>query len=93
GTTGRPKGAMLTHRNALYKTAVTAQVSGVQASDVLLAVAPLSHIAGMLMGMNVMLYSGATTILLYRFDPLAVLQAIDRYRVTRWYSMTPMNLA
>ncbi|KHK57219.1 AMP-dependent synthetase [Ralstonia sp. A12] len=93
GTTGRPKGAMLTHRNALYKTAVTAQVSGVHASDVMLAVAPLSHIAGMLMGMNVMLYSGATTILLYRFDPLAVLQAIDRYRVTRWYSMTPMNLA
>ncbi|MFX7973063.1 AMP-binding protein, partial [Acinetobacter baumannii] len=74
GTTGRPKGAMLTHRNALYKTAVTAQVSGVQASDVLLAVAPRSQIAGMLMGMNVMLYSGATTILLYRFDPLAVLQ-------------------
>ena len=93
GTTGRPKGAMLTHRNALYKTAVTVQVSGIHASDVMLAVAPLSHIAGMLMGMNVMLYSGATTILLYRFDPLAVLQAIDRYRVTRWYSMTPMNLA
>ena len=93
GTTGRPKGAMLTHRNALYKTAVTVQVGGIQAADVLLAVAPLSHIAGMLMGMNVMLYAGAPTILLYRFDPLAVLQAIDRYRVTRWYSMTPMNLA
>lgn len=59
----------------------------------MLAVAPLSHIAGMLMGMNTMLYSGATTILLYRFDALAVLQAIDRYRVTWWYSMTPMNLA
>lgn len=93
GTTGRPKGAMLTHRNALYKTAVTVQVGGIQAADVMLAVAPLSHIAGMLMGMNVMLYAGAPTILLYRFDPLAVLQAIDRYRVTRWYSMTPMNLA
>ncbi|MGA3844974.1 AMP-binding protein [Ralstonia nicotianae] len=93
GITGRPKGAMLTHRNALYKTAVTVQTSGIQAADVLLAAAPLSHIAGMLMGMNLMLYAGAPTILLYRFDPLAVLQAIDRYRVTWWYSMTPMNLA
>jgi len=93
GTTGRPKGAMLTHRNALYKTAATVQVFGIQPADVLLAAAPISHIAGMLMGMNVMLYAGAPTILLYRFDPLAVLQAIDRYRVTWWYSMTPMNLA
>lgn len=93
GITGRPKGAMLTHRNALYKTAVTVQTSGIQAADVLLAAAPLSHIAGMLMGMNLMLYAGAPTILLYHFDPLAVLQAIDRYRVTWWYSMTPMNLA
>jgi long-chain acyl-CoA synthetase len=65
----------------------------VRGDDVLLAIAPLYHIAGMLMGINVTVYTGATSVLLYRFDPLAVLQAIDRYKVTWWYSMAPMNVA
>ncbi|NEX62419.1 AMP-binding protein [Noviherbaspirillum galbum] len=93
GTTGMPKGAMLTYRNALFKTACTAFASGAEHDHVMLAVAPLYHIAGMLMGLNVTVYSGATTVLLHRFDPLAVLQAIDRYKVVNWYSIAPMNVA
>jgi len=93
GTTGLPKGAMLSFDNALFKTAATAQCNSVQADDVLLAIAPLYHIAGMLMGVDVSVYAGATTVLLYRFDPLAVLQAIDRHRVSWWYSIAPMNVA
>jgi long-chain acyl-CoA synthetase len=83
GTTGLPKGAMLSFDNALFKTAATAQCNNVQADDVLLAIAPLYHIAGMLMGVDITVYAGATTVLLYRFDPLAVLQAIDRHRVVQ----------
>lgn len=93
GTTGLPKGAMLTYRNALFKTAVAADGNEVRQDDVLLAIAPLYHIAGMLMGINVTIYAGTTTVLMYRFDPLATLQAIDRYRVTWWYSIVPMNVA
>jgi len=93
GTTGLPKGAMLSYDNALFKTAACAQANGVAAHDVLLAIAPLYHIAGMLMGINVTLYTGATTVLLHRFDPLAVLQAIERYQVSWWYSIAPMNVA
>ena len=93
GTTGLPKGAMLSYGNALFKTQVTAQSAGIGAGDVALSVAPLYHIAGMLMGVNVPVLAGATQVLLYRFDPLAVLQAIDRYRVTHWYSIAPMNVA
>ena len=93
GTTGLPKGAMLSFGNALFKTGVTAQSAGIGAGDVSLSVAPLYHIAGMLMGVNVPVLTGATQVLLFRFDPLAVLQAIDRYRVTFWYSIAPMNLA
>jgi len=93
GTTGLPKGAMLTYRNALYKTAVSADGYGVAADTVLLAIAPLYHIAGMLMGVNVTVYAGATSVLLYRFDPAAVLQAIATHRVSWWYSIAPMNVA
>ena len=93
GTTGLPKGAMLTYRNALYKTGAAADCNGVIADDFLLAIAPLYHIAGMVMGINVTMYTGATSVLLYRFDPLAAVQAIARHRVTWWYSIAPMNVA
>jgi long-chain acyl-CoA synthetase len=93
GTTGLPKGAMLSFDNALFKTQAAADCNGVTADDVLLAIAPLYHIAGMLMGINISLYAGATSVLLYRFDALAVLQSIDRHRVSWWYSIAPMNVA
>ncbi|MGH6626461.1 MAG: AMP-binding protein [Burkholderiaceae bacterium] len=93
GTTGLPKGAMLSYRNALFKSAAAANCNGVNADDVLLSIAPLYHIAGMVMGINVTIYTGATSVLLYRFDPLAALQAIARHRVSWWYSIAPMNVA
>lgn len=93
GTTGLPKGAMLSYENARFKTAAAADSTGVTAEDRLLAVAPLYHIAGMLMGVNLPVYSGATCVLLYRFDPLGVAQALERHRITWWYSIAPMNVA
>jgi long-chain acyl-CoA synthetase len=93
GTTGLPKGAMLSFGNALFKTAATAQSMGLQAQHRALSVAPLYHIAGMLLGVNTPIFAGATQVLLFRFDPLAVLQAIDRHQVTHWYSIAPMNVA
>lgn len=93
GTTGLPKGAMLSYGNALFKTLVAADCNGVGSNDVLLSVAPLYHIAGMLMGVNVPVVTGAASVLLHRFDPRAVLQAIERYEVTWWYSIAPMNVA
>jgi len=92
GTTGLPKGAMLSYGNALYKSAAAANCNGVTKDDVLLAVAPLYHIAGMVMGVNVTVFTGATSVLLFRFDPLVVLQAIARHRVSWWYSIAPMNV-
>ena len=93
GTTGLPKGAMLSYGNALFKTAAAADCNGVTGDDVLLSIAPLYHIAGMLMGVNVPVLTGAASVLLHRFDPHAVLQAIARYRVSWWYSIAPMNVA
>ncbi|WP_309951800.1 MULTISPECIES: AMP-binding protein [Variovorax] len=93
GTTGLPKGAMLTYGNALFKTRAAADCNGVTGDDVLLSIAPLYHIAGMLMGVNVPVLSGAASVLLHRFDPRAALQAIALHKVSWWYSIAPMNVA
>jgi len=93
GSTGMPKGAMLSYGNALFKAAAATEGNRLGNDEVLLAIAPLYHIAGMLMGINVTIYSGATTVLQYRFDPVVALQAIARYRVSCWYSIAPMNVA
>ena len=84
---------MLTYANALCKTRAAADCHGVGPADVLLSIAPLYHIAGMLMGVNVPVLSGAASVLLHRFDPRAVLQAIAAYKVSWWYSIAPMNVA
>ena len=91
GTTGLPKGAMLTYENARFKTAAAAASSEVRSDDMLLAVAPLYHIAGMLMGVNIPVLMGATAVLMHRFDPMGVAQALERHRITWWYSIAPMN--
>jgi len=93
GTTGMPKGAMLSYRNALYKTAVGQERFRIGGNDVVLAVAPVYHIAGMICGLTISAYTGATVVLLNRMDPLAVLQAIERHRVSWWYAMAPMLVA
>lgn len=93
GTTGRPKGAMLTFRNCMFKTAGLARLAELTASDVHLAIPPLYHISGMLYGMNLPILTGATVVLHYRFDALATLQSIDKHRVTYWKGIAPMLVA
>ncbi|MFC7516838.1 AMP-binding protein [Herbaspirillum sp. GCM10030257] len=93
GSTGMPKGAMLSYGNALFKASAAGDCNQLNEDDILLAIAPLYHIAGMLMGINLTIYTGATTVLMYRFDPATALQAIDRYQVSCWYSIATMNVA
>src|SRR5699024_10869626 len=93
GTTGRPKAAMLTYGNALFKTAAAAQGYTRESEDVTLAAAPLCHIAGMLMGLNLPIYSGHECVLLTRFDPETAISAIEMYTVNKIYTIAPMNAA
>src|SRR5699024_6166579 len=93
GTTGRPKAAMLTFGNALFKTAAGAQGYKMESQDVTLASAPLCHIAGMLMGLNIPVYSGHECVLLTRFEPETAIQAIERHKVNKIYTIAPMNAA
>ncbi|MEM2067808.1 MAG: long-chain fatty acid--CoA ligase [Nitrososphaerota archaeon] len=83
GTTGLPKGAMLTHEN-LVANAVgcAAWLRATEGRDVGLAVLPFFHIYGMTVSMNFTIYSGGTMVVLPRFDVVEVLKSIEKYKVT-----------
>jgi acyl-CoA synthetase (AMP-forming)/AMP-acid ligase II len=66
---------------------------GMEEADVHLAVLPWFHITGMECQMNVMAYTGAPVVALARFDPEALLQAIQRYRCTITTLITTINVA
>jgi long-chain acyl-CoA synthetase len=81
GTTGRAKGVMLSHRNFVANS-MTAMVNmGIDAASVHLHVAPLFHVAGGARVFSVTL-AGGTHVVLPRFDPVAFLAAVERFRVT-----------
>lgn len=82
GTTGRPKGVVLTHANLLvchgYMNAVD---WGISHPDIYLVVAPLAHRAGLGRMLNATLLGG-TLVIQSKFDPAAILAAIDREKVS-----------
>jgi long-chain acyl-CoA synthetase len=83
GTTGRPKGAALTHAGLRHNTRVNATtVQRVGPDDVVVGCLPLFHIFGQTCTMNVAVYAGASLTLIPRFEPQAVLDAIARDRAT-----------
>lgn len=89
GSTGLPKGAMITHDCAVYKTAMAAAGFQLGADDVMLAETPLHHISGIMTGLSLPIYCGCTVVLLHRFDASAVLQAVEACHVTWWYTVAP----
>lgn len=93
GTTGRPKAAMLPFGSALFKTAATVQGNQFDTDGPFLSIAPLCHIAGMVMGVNIPVYSGGECVLLTRFAADTTVEAIEKYKIRTWYSIAPMNVA
>ncbi|KVR64676.1 long-chain fatty acid--CoA ligase [Burkholderia ubonensis] len=90
GTTGRPKGCMHTHRSVMCTAVGGVQWFGCTQDATMLSVLPLFHVTGMQGGMNAPLYSGATVVVLPRWDRDAAAWAIERYRVTNWQSISTM---
>jgi acyl-CoA synthetase (AMP-forming)/AMP-acid ligase II len=77
GTTGTPKGVLLTHRNLLFVASTSGVVRRLSADDRVYAVLPISHILG-LTGVSIAaLMFGATLQLVPRFDPAALLRALS----------------
>jgi acyl-CoA synthetase (AMP-forming)/AMP-acid ligase II len=85
GSTGHPKGVLLTHRNMVANVYQTSVVAPLEVGERVLAVPPFHHAFGLIMVMNASLLQGATLVTMPRFEPEAYLKAIEEHRVTRLY--------
>jgi fatty-acyl-CoA synthase len=90
GTTGKPKGCVHTHRNAMHTTVAVPQWNRVYQDEVGLAVLPYFHVTGMQNSMNSPIYGGATVVILPRWDRDAALALIQRHRVTSMSAVPTM---
>ena len=88
GTTGRPKGVILTHRNFCFGGPNCAQNYGLRENDVTIAVLPLVHVFCVATPVFGSLSSGGSVVVLERFNVEQVFEAIERYRVT-WFPGVP----
>ena len=91
GTTGRPKGAELTHLNMFFNAMCGAEkVLRTDSDEIGLAVLPLFHSFGQTCVMNALLYAGATLTLVPRFEPQKALEVMERDRVTYFAGVPTM---
>lgn len=95
GTSGRPKGAMLSHRALLANLEQVAQLrpAVVAAADVVLVVLPLFHIYGLNAALGLVTRAGATALLVDRFDPVETLARVAEHQVSVVIGAPPMYVA
>jgi acyl-CoA synthetase (AMP-forming)/AMP-acid ligase II len=93
GTTGLPKGVMLTHHNLVANICQMEGLCYFYETDTLICVLPLFHIYGLVVVLNMGLYSGSTIVLMPRFDLESFLQAVQDYEVTLAHLVPPIVLA
>jgi long-chain acyl-CoA synthetase len=89
GTTGLPKGVLLSHRNLVCNNIQMISCLRVTETDRLMIFLPFYHIYGaMLMGGSV--YSGATAVLMERFEPTECMRLIARHGITLFFAVPPV---
>jgi long-chain acyl-CoA synthetase len=93
GTTGSPKGVMLTHGNIESNTLTAAKYSDMQASDRLAVFLPLFHVFAQNYIMNGAFQRGSTLVLFRRFAPDVVLAGIANERVTMFFAVPTIFIA
>jgi malonyl-CoA/methylmalonyl-CoA synthetase len=90
GTTGRSKGAMITHGNLIHNLQGLHQTWQWSERDVLLHSLPLFHIHGLVVALHGCLLAGASLVMLDRFDPLVVWQTIEQESCTIFMGVPTM---
>ena len=93
GTTGVPKGVMLSHRNLVANVEQCRSVLDLRADDRVLAVLPFFHIYGMTVLLNLALRQRASLVTMPRFDLTDFLANIQRHRCTYLYIAPPIAVA
>ncbi|WP_448315431.1 4-coumarate--CoA ligase family protein [Streptomyces sp. CO7] len=93
GTTGTPKGVMLTHRSIATNLAQLEPAVPTGEGERILAVLPFFHIYGLTALMNAPLKQGGTVVVLPRFELDGFLAAIEKHRITALYVAPPIVLA
>jgi acyl-CoA synthetase (AMP-forming)/AMP-acid ligase II len=93
GTTGRPKGVILTHRKIVANIRQLDAAGWVRRDDVIVNIFPLYHAAGLNCMLNAFLASGATIVLMRRFDLLLFLSLNEQYGATYIVCPPPVILA
>lgn len=82
GTTGKPKGAMLSHFQMYSGCDITGNLFGMRADDVALGVLPFFHVFGLCTVINTGVRFGASIVVLPRFEVTPVMDAVEKYRVS-----------
>lgn len=93
GTTGRPKGAELTHFQLYMGCTVAGEIFDMGPDDTGVAVLPLFHVFGLCSVLNIFVRYGAAVVLLPRFETEAVVSAIERHRCTTFAGVPTMYVA
>ncbi len=93
GTTGLPKGVMLTHYNLVANLMQIEDALEVEDGEIVLAVLPFFHVYGMQVLMNEFLSRGSTIVTLPRFDLEQALSIIQDRKITRFFVVPPIVLA
>jgi len=92
GTTGLPKGVMLTHRNLVANICQMEHAIIYAEQEIALAALPFFHIYGMQVLMNGLLANGVGVVTMARFDMAQALELVQRYSITRFFAVPPMVL-
>ena len=90
GTTGLPKGCMHLHKSVMHNAVASSLWGNASAENISLAVVPMFHITGMVSVMHATIYTGATLVIMPRWDRDLAGRLISRWKVTAWTNIPTM---